>query len=355
MTQTTGAPAEAAPAPASVTPRKKTRELQKPITMLDAINEGLDQALERDPSVILYGEDVGVLGGVFRVTSGLQAKHGKHRVFDCPLTESGIVGTAVGAAALGMRPIVELQFGGFMYPGYNQIQSHVGRFRYRTRGRWSSPMVIRFPYGGGLSLLEQHADSPEALLAHTPGIKIAMPSNAYDAKGLLLASIEDDDPVVFFECIKLYRGAEGKGEVPPEYYTVPLGKARVAREGSDVTIISWGAMVHTSLEAAKAAAEAGISVEVLDMRTVVPLDLEAILQSVHKTGRVVIVHEAQLTAGFGAEVSALIAEHALYHLEAPIVRVASFDTMASPFNAVNHFSRPEAVHVAEGIRKVMSA
>ncbi len=331
------------------------RDPQKPITMLDAIKEGLDMALATDPRVVLYGEDVGVLGGVFRVTTGLQAKYGKHRVFDCPLTENGILGTAVGAAAVGMNPIVELQFGGFMYAGYNQIQSHVGRYRYRSRGRWGSQMVIRFPTGGGLSLLEQHADTPEALLAHTPGVKIVIPSNAYDAKGLMLASVEDPDPVVFFETIKLYRGAEGRGVVPTEYYTIPLGKARVAREGTDVTVIAWGGMVQTSLDAANAAQEAGISVEVLDMRTIVPLDLDLILESVQKTGRVVIVHEAQLTAGFGAEISALISEHGLYHLEAPIVRVAGFDTMMSPFNAVNHFARPEPAHVAEGIKKVLGA
>lgn len=332
-----------------------SRDPQKPITMLDAIKEGLDIALTRDEKVVMYGEDVGVLGGVFRVTTGLQAKHGIHRVFDCPLTESGILGTAVGMAATGMKPIVELQFGGFMYAGYNQIMSHVGRYRYRTRGRFNTPIVIRFPYGGGLSLLEQHADSPEALMAHTPGIKIAIPSNAHDAKGLILASVEDPDPVVFFENIKLYRGAEGRGQVPLDHYTVPLGKGRVAREGTDVTIVAWGMMVHTAIEAASAAAEAGISCEVLDMRTIVPFDLELVLESVQKTGRVVIVHEAQLTAGFGAEVSALIAEHALYDLQAPIVRVASFDTMASPFNAVNHFSRPEPAHVAEGIKKVLGA
>ncbi len=325
----------------------------KPITMAAAITEALDVCLERDPKVVLYGEDVGVMGGVFLITTGLQAKHGKARVFDSPLTESGILGTAVGMAATGMRPIVELQFGGFMYAGYNQIQSHVGRYRYRSRGRWNTPMVIRFPYGGGLSLLEQHADSPEALLAHTPGLKIAIPSTPYDAKGMLIAAVEDPDPVVFFENIKLYRSS--KEIVPEGHYTVPLGKARLVREGTDVTLIAYGAMVGTCEEAANAAAEAGISCEILDLRTIVPLDLEAILTSVEKTGRVVIVHEAQITAGFGAEIAALIAEHALYSLEAPIVRVASFDTMPSPFNAVNHFSRPEAAHVAAGIRKVLES
>ncbi len=327
------------------------RDPTKAITLAAALTEAMDLALEHDPKTVLYGEDVGVLGGVFRITTGLQAKHGKDRVFDTPLSEEGILGTAVGMAATGWRPIVELQFGGFMYAGYNQIQSHVGRFIYRTRGRFPMPMVIRFPYGGGLSLLEQHADSPEALLAHTPGLKIAIPSTPSDAKGMLLAAIEDPDPVVFFENIKLYRSL--KEMVEPGYYTVPLGKARKVREGNDVSLITWGAMVQTCQEAAKAAEEAGIHCDILDMRTIVPLDLDAILESVEKTGRVVIVHEAALTAGYGAEIAALIAERALYSLEAPIQRVASFDTMPSPFNALNHFSRPEVSHVAEAIKKVL--
>ena len=332
----------------------KSRET-KVMTMAAAITDALDIALERDPKVIMYGEDVGNLGGVYRITTGLQKKHGAHRVFDSPLTEAGIAGTAVGMAAVGMRPVVEFQFGGFMMPAMDHIFSHFSRYRYRSRGRYKSPIVVRFPVGGGLGLLEQHADSPEAYLAHTPGIKVAYPSNPVDAKGLLLASIEDDDPVFFFETIKLYRDPKLRAEVPSGHYTIPLGKLRVAREGSDVTLIAWGGMVQTAEAAAEAAAGAGISCEVLDLRTISPLDLEGILQSVEKTGRVVIIHEATLTAGFGAEIAALIAQHALYSLEAPIERVASFDTMPSPFNSLNHFSRPEPHHVAEAIKRVLSA
>jgi pyruvate dehydrogenase E1 component beta subunit len=327
----------------------------KPMTMAAAITDALDLALGRDPSVVMYGEDVGNLGGVYRITTGLQKKHGIERVFDCPLTESGIVGTAVGMAAVGMRPVVELQFGGFMMPAMDQIYSHVSRFRYRSRGRWKTPLVVRFPVGGGLGLLEQHADSPETYLAHTPGIKVAYPSNPYDAKGLLLASIEDDDPVFFFETIKNYRDPKLRMEVPTGYYTIPLGKARVAREGSDVTLITWGGMVQQCETAAAAAAESGIQCEIIDLRTISPIDLETILESVEKTGRVVIVHEANLTGGMGAEIAALIAQHALYSLEAPIERVAGFDTMPSPFNSLNHFSRPEAIHIADAIRRVLSA
>ncbi len=325
----------------------------KVMTLAAALTDALDIALERDDKVVMYGEDVGVMGGVFRVTTGLQGKHGRARVFDTPLTEEGIIGPAIGMSAVGYKPVVELQFGGFMYAGLDQIVSHVSRYRYRSRGRWNTPLVIRFPYGGGLNLLEQHHDSPEAYLTHTPGIKVVIPSSAYDAKGLMLAAIEDPDPVVFFENIKLYRSL--KEEVPTGYYTVPLGKARKVLEGGDVTIITWGAMVQTSLEAAKAAQAAGIGIDLLDMRTVSPLDLDAILESVEKTGRVVIVHEAGLTGGFGGEIAALIAEHALFSLEAPIVRVAHFDTMHSAFNPINHFSRPEPTHVAEAIKKVLES
>lgn len=326
---------------------------KKSLTLAAALTEALDLALEHDSQVVMYGEDVGVMGGVFRITTGLQNKHGAHRVFDTPLTEEGIIGTAVGMCAVGWKPVVELQFGGFLYAGLDQVIAHVSRYRYRSRGRWRTPMVIRFPYGGGLNLLEQHHDSPEAYLTHTPGIKVVIPSTPSDAKGLMLAAIEDPDPVVFFENIKLYRSI--KEDVPTGYYTIPLGKARKVQEGSDVTIITWGAMVQTCMEAALAAQSAGIGVDLLDLRTLSPLDLDAILESVEKTGRVVIVHEANLTSGFGGEIAALIAEHALYSLEAPIQRVAHFDTMHSAFNSINHFSRPEPAYVAEAIRKVMEA
>lgn len=325
------------------------------MTMAGAITDAMDVMLSKDPNVVMYGEDVGNLGGVYRITTGLQKKHGEDRVFDSPLTESGIIGTAIGASALGMRPVVELQFGGFMMPAFDQIFSHVSRFQYRSRGRWKSPLVVRFPVGGGLGLLEQHADSPEAYLMHTPGIKIAYPSNPYDAKGLLISAIEDDDPVFFFETIKLYRDPKLRMDVPSGYYNIPLGKARVAREGKDVTIIAWGGMMQPAEAAAEAAAGAGISCEVIDLRTIVPLDIETILESVAKTGRVVIVHEATKTAGAGAEIAAQIMEKAFYELVAPIERVCNFDTMPSPFNSLNHFSRPEAHHVAAAIKKVLSA
>jgi pyruvate dehydrogenase E1 component beta subunit len=334
---------------------KNTGTETKPMTLAAAITDALDIALGRDEDVILYGEDVGRLGGVYRITTGLQNKYGEARVFDSPLTESGIMGSAVGAASVGLRPVVEFQFGGFMMPAMDQIFSHVSRFRYRSRGRWSTPLVVRFPVGGGLGLLEQHADSPEAYLMHTPGIKIAYPSNPYDAKGLLLAAIEDDDPVFFFETIKLYRDPKLRMDVPTGHYTIPLGKARVAREGKDITIIAWGGMVQQAEAAAEAAAQAGIACEIIDLRTIVPLDIDTILESVAKTGRVIIVHEASKTAGVGAEIATQIQEKAFYELVAPVERVTSFDTMPSPFNSLNHFSRPEAHHIAAAIKKVLSA
>jgi pyruvate dehydrogenase E1 component beta subunit len=327
----------------------------KPMTMAAALTDAMDIALTRDEKVIMYGEDVGKLGGVYRITTGLQNKHGEHRVFDSPLTESGIIGTAIGAAAVGMRPVVELQFGGFMMPAFDQIFSHVSRYRYRSRGRWKTPLVVRFPVGGGLGLLEQHADSPEAYLMHTPGIKVIYPSNPYDAKGLLLSAIESDDPVFCFETIKLYRDPKLRMDVPTGHYTVPLGKARVLREGTDVTLIAYGGMIQPCEAAAEAAAQNGIHCEIIDLRTVVPLDAETIIESVQKTGRAIVVHEACRTGGVGAEIAALIQEHAFYALEAPVERVAGFDTMPSPFNSLNHFSRPEAHHVAEAIKKVLSA
>ncbi len=327
----------------------------KPMTMAAALTDAMNVALERDPKVVLYGEDVGRMGGVYRITTGLQAKYGEDRVFDSPLTESGIIGTAVGMAAVGMRPVVELQFGGFMMPSFDQIFSHVSRYRYRTRGRYTTGLVVRFPVGGGLGLLEQHADSPEAYLMHTPGIKVIYPSNPYDAKGLLLSAIESDDPVFCFETIKLYRDPKLRMDVPTGHYTIPMGKARVVREGTDVTLITYGGMVQQCETAAEAAAQGGIQCEIVDLRTIVPLDIETILESVEKTGRAVIVHEACHTGGVGAEVAALIQERAFYSLEAPVQRVTGFDTMPSPFNSLNHFARPEPHHVAEGIKKVLSA
>lgn len=338
MTQTIERPAEAG---------------TKIMTMAQAITDALDIALSNDDQVVIYGEDVGVMGGVFRVTQGLQAKHGRPRVFDSPLTESGIIGSAVGMAAMGMKPVVELQFAGFMFPGLDQILSHVARYRYRSRGRYTVPIVVRMPFGGGVNLLEQHADSPEAILVHATGVKVIIPSTPSDAKGLLLSAINDPDPVFMMEPIKLYRSL--KEAVPTGDYRVPLGKLRKVQDGKDVTVIAWGGMVEVANLAATAALKSDIHVDLLDLRSLMPLDLDGILESVEKTGRVVIVYEAPLTSGFGAEVSALIAEHGLYHLEAPIVRVAGFDSMYPPFNGLAHFYRPDAARVAEGIRKVLGA
>ncbi|WP_183987933.1 alpha-ketoacid dehydrogenase subunit beta [Deinobacterium chartae] len=320
--------------------------------MVAAINDALTLALERDPSVCLFGEDVGVMGGVFRATDGLQARFGKTRVFDTPLAEAGIVGTGIGLGLAGMRPIAEIQFAGFLYPALDQILSHLGRYRHRTRGRFHLPMVIRAPYGGGVHTPEQHADSPEAILAHVPGTKVVIPSTPSDAKGLLLAAIEDDDPVFFFEAIKLYRSV--KEDVPDGYYTVPLGKARLAREGSDVTVIAYGGMVEVCAKAAEAAAAHGISVELIDLRSLVPMDTETVLESVAKTGRAVVVTEAPRTSGFASEIAATIAEEALDALEAPVVRVTGFDAPYPPFTSIEDHYRPNPVRVAKAIRQVLA-
>lgn len=332
-----------------------TATLEKPaatrtMTMVQAVNDALDVAMERDPNVLMFGQDVG-MGGVFRASDGLQAKHGKGRIFDTPLSEAGIVGMGIGLAIAGMRPVAEIQFGGFIYPALEQIGVQLGRYRHRSQGRYTVPMVIRAPYGGGVHTPEMHADSPEALIAAMPGVKMVMPSTPTDAKGLLLAAIDDPDPVVMLESIKLYRSV--KEAVPEGYYTVPLGKARIAKEGSDVTVICYGGMVEVAQSAAEAAATAGISVEVLDLRSLVPLDMDTIAQSVTKTGRVIIVHEAQQRMGFGAEVAAQIAERFITSLHAPIVRVTGWNAPYPPFTSLEHFYRPDARRVALAIRQVM--
>jgi pyruvate dehydrogenase E1 component beta subunit len=321
------------------------------MTMVAAINDALAVALERDPKVSIFGEDVGVMGGVFRATDGLQARFGAERVFDTPLAEAGIVGMGIGMGLAGMRPVAEIQFAGFLYPALDQVLSHLGRYRHRTRGRFSVPMVVRAPYGGGVHTPEQHADSPEAILAHTPGVKVVIPSTPADAKGLLLAAIEDPDPVFFFEAIKLYRSV--KEEVPEGYYTVPLGKARLAREGDDVTVVCYGGMVEVCTKAADAAREHGISVEVVDLRTLVPMDTETVLASVRKTGRVVVVTEAPRTGGFHNEIAATVAEQALDSLLAPVVRVTGFDAPYPPFTSVEDTYRPNATRVARAIKSVL--
>ncbi len=333
---------------APVTPESATRTL----TMVAAINDALDVALALDPDVHIFGEDVGVMGGVFRATDGLQAKYGAERVFDTPLAEAGIVGMGIGMGLAGLKPVAEIQFAGFLYPALDQILSHLGRFRHRTRSRYHLPMVIRAPYGGGVHTPEQHADSPEAILAHTPGVKVVIPSTPADARGLLLAAIADPDPVFFFEAIKLYRSV--KEEVPTDYITVPLGKARHVTRGDDVTVVCYGGMVEVATRAAEAARQAGIGVEVIDLRTLVPMDTDTVLESVQKTGRVVVVTEAPRTGGFHSEISATIAEEAIEFLRAPIVRVTGYDAPYPPFTAIEDVYRPSAVRVARAVRKVMA-
>jgi len=319
---------------------------------VQAINEALDLALAKDPRVVLFGEDVGTMGGVFRASDGLMQKYGEKRVFDTPLAESGIVGFGIGLALAGLRPVAEIQFAGFLYPALDQILSHLGRMRHRTRGRFTIPMVIRAPYGGGVKTPEQHADSPEAILTHVPGVKVVIPSSPDRAKGLLLSAIEDPDPVFFLEAIKLYRGV--KGEVPEGYYTLPIGKARVVREGSAASLFCYGGMVEVCLKAAEVAAREGVELEVVDLETLVPLDTPTILASVQKTGRAVVVYEAMRTGGFGAEVAARIAEEALDYLQAPIVRVAGWDAPYPPFSAVENFYRPDARRVLQAVRRVLT-
>ncbi|MGL4285592.1 MAG: alpha-ketoacid dehydrogenase subunit beta [Phreatobacter sp.] len=307
------------------------------MTMIEAIRGAMDVSMERDDNVVVFGEDVGYFGGVFRCTQGLQQKYGKSRCFDAPINELGIVGTAVGMATYGLRPCVEIQFADYMYPAYDQIVSEAARLRYRSNGEFTCPLVVRMPTGGGIFGGQTHSQSPEALFTHVSGLKTVVPSNPYDAKGLLIAAIEDPDPVIFLEPKRLYNGPfDGHhdrpvtpwskhelGEVPEGHYTVPLGKAAIRRKGSAITILAYGTMVYV---AEAAAAETGIDAEIIDLRTLLPLDLETIVASVRKTGRCVVIHEATLTSGFGAELAALVQENCFYHLEAPITRVAGWDT-----------------------------
>ena len=326
---------------------------QTGVTMVQAINDALALALERDPTTLLFGEDVGLLGGVFRASDGLQERFGPERVFDTPLAESGIMGLAIGLALGGMRPVAELQFAGFLYPALDQIMSHLGRYRHRTRGRFSLPVVVRAPYGGGVHTPEQHADSPEGVLASVPGVKVVIPSSPARAKGLLLAAIADPDPVFFLEAIKLYRSQ--REVIEADYYTYPLGQARVVRGGNAVTLVSYGGMVDVCLKAAEVAAREGVELEVIDLETLVPLDEATILESVKRTGRVVVVYEAPRSGGFGAEVVARLAEGALYYLEAPIVRVAGWDAPYPPFTTLEHHYRPDAQRVLAAVRRVLTA
>ena len=319
--------------------------------LVEAINSGLMAEMEKDPSVVVLGEDVGKEGGVFRVTDGLQAKFGAKRVFDTPLAESGIIGVSIGMAVKGLRPVAEIQFEGFLHLAMDQIMNHAARIRTRSRGRFTCPLVIRSPWGGGIRAPEHHSDSPEALFAHTPGIKVVIPSSPYDAKGLIISAIRDPDPVLFFEPKRIYRAI--KEEVPDGEYTVPIGQAKVIREGKDVTIISWGAMLREVLRAAETAEKEGIKAEVIDLRTISPMDDATYLESVRKTGRVVIVHEAPPTCGVGAEITARINEKALLSLQAPAVRVTGFDAVMPLMKLENHFL-PSPERILRGIRKVMA-
>ena len=294
------------------------------MNIIGAVNSALDLALSRDEDVFVFGEDVGKFGGVFRATDGLQAKHGEGRVFDTPLSEAGIIGTAIGMAIYGLKPVPEIQFSDFIFPAFDQIVNEMAKFRYRSGGQYTCPVTIRTPYGGGIRGGHYHSQSPEAYFAHTAGLKVVIPSDPYTTKGLLLASIDDPDPVIFLEPKRVYRAS--KGEVPEEHYTLPLGKCAIDREGTDVTIVAYGAMLHEARKAAELLASNDVSAEVIDVRTLVPLDEETILESVRKTGRVVIVHEAARPCGFGGELAAVISEKALLHLEAPILRVTGYDT-----------------------------
>jgi pyruvate dehydrogenase E1 component beta subunit len=318
------------------------------MTMVQAINDGLRTAMREDPRVLVMGEDVGRNGGVFRATEGLLEEFGERRAIDTPLAESGILGTAIGMAVYGMRPVPEIQFMGFLYPAFDQLASQAARVRFRSMGRFTCPLVLRTPYGGNVRSPELHSDSLEALCSHSAGIKVVTPADPYDAKGLLLAAIEDPDPVVFAEPLRLYRAS--REEVPEGHYTVPLGKAKVAREGTDVTVVAWGSLVPSSLRAAEEAAALGISCEVLDMRTLSPLDADAIVASVEHTHRAVVCQEAPRSAGLGAEVAALLGERAILSMEAPVVRVTGYDT-PFPLPVVERSYVPSPARILAGIQE----
>ncbi|GEO14952.1 alpha-ketoacid dehydrogenase subunit beta [Microvirga aerophila] len=324
------------------------------MTMIEAIRDAMDVMMARDEKVVVFGEDVGYFGGVFRSTAGLQQKYGKTRCFDTPISEAGIVGTAIGMASYGLRPCIEIQFADYMYPAYDQIVSEAARLRYRSNGEFTCPLVIRMPTGGGIFGGQTHSQSPEALFTHVAGLKTVVPSNPYDAKGLLISAIEDPDPVIFLEPKRLYNGPfdghhdrpvtpwskHDLGEVPNGHFTLPLGKASVVREGSAMTVLAYGTMVYV---AQAAAAEMGVDAEIIDLRTLIPLDMETIKASVRKTGRCVIVHEATLTSGFGAELAALVQEACFFQLEAPIARVTGWDTPYPHAQEWDYFPGPARV------------
>ena len=334
----------------------------KRMNMIEAINSALDVMLSRDPDVVLMGEDIGYFGGVFRATAGLQAKHGNTRVFDTPISECGIIGAGVGMAAYGLRPVPEIQFADYIYPGLDQLVSEAARMRYRSANDYICPMTVRSPFGGGIFGGQTHSQSPESLFTHICGIKTVIPSSPYDAKGLLIAAIEDNDPVIFFEPKRIYNGPftgyydrpvepwskhEGS-DVPADYYRIELGKAATIREGQELTILVYGTMVHVVKAVVE---ELGIDAEIVDLRTLMPLDIDAIVASVTKTGRCMVVHEATRTSGFGAELASLVQERCFYHLEAPVARVTGFDT---PYpHSLEWAYFPGQVRIARAIEKIM--
>ena len=325
--------------------------------MIEAIRDAMDTAMSVDKRVVVFGEDVGYYGGVFRCTQGLQKKYGKSRVFDTPINESGIIGVAIGMAAYGLRPVAEIQFADYVYPGYDQIVSEAARLRHRSAGDFSAPLVVRMPCGGGIHGGQTHSQSPEALFTHVAGLKTVMPSNPSDAKGLLIAAIEDDDPVIFFEPKRLYNGpfdghhdqplASWKnhplGEVPDGHHRVALGEAALRSEGDDITVLVYGTLVHVALAAVS---ELGIAADVIDLRSLIPLDLDTIVRSVKKTGRCIIAHEATLTSGFGAELASLVQEHCFWYLEAPIERVTGWDTPYPHAQEWHYFPGPDRLKKA---------
>jgi 2-oxoisovalerate dehydrogenase E1 component beta subunit len=338
-----------------------TAEL-KNMNMIEAIRDAQDVMLGKDDNVVVFGEDVGYFGGVFRCTDGLQQKYGTSRVFDAPISESGIVGAAIGMATYGLRPCIEIQFADYMFPAYDQITQEAARMRYRSNGQFTAPLTIRMPTGGGIFGGQTHSQSPEALFTHVCGLKTVIPSTPYDAKGMLIASIEDDDPVIFLEPKRLYNGPfdghhdkpivawskhEG-GQVPEGHYTVPIGKAKIVREGADVTILAYGTMVFVAEAAAQ---ETGIDAEIIDLRSLLPLDTETIIKSVNKTGRCVVIHEATLTSGFGAELVSIVQEHCFYALEAPVARVAGWDTPYPHAQEWDYFPGP--ARVGEALKRTM--
>ena len=320
------------------------------VTYLEALRDGMAEEMARDERVFILGEDVGFFGGAFKVTEGFQQRFGPERVIDTPLAESGIMGTSVGLAMAGMRPVPEIQFEGFLGPAYDQLVNHAARYRTRSRGAITIPLTVRVPVGGGIHAPELHSDSPEAIYAHTPGLKVVMPCTPYDAKGLLISAIRDPDPVIFFEPKRVYRSF--REEVPEDEYTIPIGQAKVVTEGTDITLVSWGATVFQCLEALDQLPE-DVSVELIDLRTIYPIDIDTIAASVEKTGRCVIVHEAPKTCGMGAELSSLIQENCFLHLEAPVQRVAGFDTVM-PYYKLELEYLPDAKRIEEALTQCLA-